>query len=213
MNSRVTAPLLARVYDPVMIPADRLFLGEYRSILADKLTGKILDLGAGTGAMIPYIAQQPDVESILAVEPDPAMRRRGRRRMTEWAETVEWVGAVGEHLPIRENTVDGVVSSLVLCTVADPDAVITEVARVLAPDGEFRVFEHVAADGFQGRFQHGIRPLWRRMAGGCHPDRATHRRLDESPNFEVKKASHIPIGVPPIRPFHLGCYRLSNGEG
>lgn len=192
-----------------MAIADRLFLARYRATVADGLRGRILDIGAGTGAMFPYYATNGAVEAVIALEPDQAMRRRGRRRGRSRTFPVHWVTGVGESLPLGDNSVDAIVCSVVLCTVEDPTAVIAEMSRVLRPDGELRVLEHVAANGLQGRFQRVISPGWQRMAGGCHPDRPTDRLLERHPRFEPIETRRIRIGLPPIRPFHLGRYRPS----
>lgn len=207
MTGPPTSPVLARVYDPVMALADRFFLARYRGMLAKGVSGTVLDLGAGTGAMLPYYERESTVESVIALEPDPAMRRRGRARSPEVDIPVQWIEGIGEALPLADQSVDVVVCSVVLCTVDDPPTVLEEAHRVLGPGGELRVLEHVAAHGLQGRLQRTIRPLWRRFAGGCHPDRATDRLLARSDRFEAIEARTIRTGVPPIRPFHFGRYR------
>lgn len=50
-------PIFARLYDPVVKPAERTVLAEHRSYLVDEISGTVLDLGAGTGAMFPYFGE------------------------------------------------------------------------------------------------------------------------------------------------------------
>jgi len=72
-----------------------------------------------------------------------------------------------------------VVSSLVLCTVPDPEATLAEVVRVLAPGGRLIFLEHVADDERPDRlrWQTRLEPLWKRLAGGCHLTRRTHETI------------------------------------
>jgi SAM-dependent methyltransferase len=81
--------------------------------------------------------------------------------------------APAEHLPFADASFDTVVSTLVLCTVRDPSAALAEIGRVLRPGGRLLFIEHVRGEGRRGRVQQRITPLWRVLAGGCHPDRDT----------------------------------------
>jgi SAM-dependent methyltransferase len=81
--------------------------------------------------------------------------------------------APAEQLPFADSSFDTVVSTLVLCTVRDPSAALAEIGRVLRPGGRLLFIEHVRGEGRRGRFQQRITPLWRVLAGGCHPDRDT----------------------------------------
>ena len=198
---------VAPLYDPVMAVADWVFLERYRVALAVDLEGTILDIGAGTGAMIPHYAAQDGIVGVIALEPDPAMRRRGREKTDDLDVAVHWIDGIGEALPLHDDSVDAVVCSLVLCSVEEPRDVIDEAARVMRTDGELRVLEHVAAAGIQGRFQEWVEPVWRRLADGCRPDRSTDRLLEESTAVSTIQTSRIRQGIPPIRPFHFGRYR------
>src|SRR5690242_6004104 len=79
---------------------------------------------------------------------------------------------MAERLPAEDDSVDAVVSTLVLCSACDPARVLREIRRVLKPGGRFVFLEHVAApQGTRLRtVQRWIRPVWRRIADGCHPD-------------------------------------------
>lgn len=198
---------VAAVYDPVVGLADRWFLDRWRARLADGLTGRILDLGAGTGRMHPHLAATEGVTEVHAVEPDPAMRRRGRRRSQRHGLDVQWHGAAGEALPFREGTFDAAIASLVLCTVTDEAAVRAELARVIASGGELRFLEHVRGDGLRGRAQRAIQPLWRPVAAGCHLTRRQHEGYLADPAFEALEVEPIDAGIFPIRPFVFGRFR------
>lgn len=203
----VREKLVATAYDPIVGIADRLFLEKYRHVVAHHARGTVLEIGAGTGIMVPKY----DTSQVLAVEPNPEMRRRGRSRTAEM-DSVHWLSGIGERLPIGSNSVDIVVCSMVLCTVSNPKEVITEAARVLRDTGELCVLEHIAATGVQGSLQRAITPVWQPLADGCDPHRHTDRLLATSGEFEPIDARIVPVGVPPIRPYLVGRYRPCTDE-
>ncbi len=140
-----------------------------RELLAG-LEGRVLELGFGVGANWRHVRALP-VEYV-GIEPDEAMLRRATRRHRELRPHA--VRAVGEALPFADASFDAVVSTLTLCSVFDPDAVLSEVRRVLKPGGEFRFWEHVRPSGrLGGSLARLATPAWSLIAGGCHLDRST----------------------------------------
>ncbi len=197
----------ATVYDPTMAVADRVMLGRHRRYLAADLEGAVLDLGAGTGAMFPAMAEAApaaDAVTIHAVEPDPAMRRRARKRAATIDAPVHLYAGRGEALPFEPASFNHVISSMVLCSVADPVATVDEIARVLRPGGEFRVLEHVAADGLGGRLQRLLARPWRALTGGCHLHRETRGTILEHDALDAIELDRLRTGIPPVRPFIRG---------
>lgn len=207
MADRPHHPMFAAGYDLATAPAERLWFRPHRRTLAEGLSGRVLDLGSGTGAMFPYYADGGADPEVLAVEPDPAMRRRARRRGAELDLDVAFIGGDATALGLADASVDAAVFSMVLCTVTDPAAAIDEAVRVLRPGGTVRVFEHVAADGWRRSVQGALAPAWRRVAGGCRLTRATGEALRRHPDLEVETLERIPIGVTPVRPFVRGRLR------
>jgi len=92
-------PVVARLYDPVMALPERTVLVDYREFLVSGLSGRVLDLGAGTGALFPYFdrLEAPDLH-VTAVEPDPNMRARARKRASGLDVDIDVVDADGEAL-------------------------------------------------------------------------------------------------------------------
>jgi SAM-dependent methyltransferase len=155
------------IYDALCALCERGGFGRWRRWLAEGARGRTLDLGCGTGRNLPLL---PAGTRAVALDPSPeAIRRAGRR-----APGVPLVIASAEALPFRSGTFDTVLSGLVFCSVPDPERGLAEVRRVLRADGELRMLEHVRATGARrARFQDVIQPAWTRIAGGCHPNRAT----------------------------------------
>jgi ubiquinone/menaquinone biosynthesis C-methylase UbiE len=76
---------------------------------------------------------------------------------------------------MNDNSVDNVVATLVLCTVPDQVESLKEIYRILKPGGRLIFIEHVASPrGTVMRvIQTLIKPFWKIVADGCHPDRET----------------------------------------
>ena len=207
MPDAISHPVFAAVYDPVTWVAERTLLGPHRAALADGLQGRVLDLGAGTGAMFPHFAaaraSAPAV-SLHAIEPDSHMIARASRRASRLGLEVDLQLARAETLPYPDEYFDVVVAAMVFCTIPDVEAALGEVTRVLKPDGEVRFLEHVAATGWQRRFQALVAPFWKRVAGGCHVTRDVEAILGDAPGLEVIELRALRIGIPPVRPFVRG---------
>jgi SAM-dependent methyltransferase len=203
-------PLFAAVYDPATALAEATVLAPHRRYLTNGLTGRVLDLGAGTGATVPFLVaardaahRDGDALDVHLLEPDPHMLSRARRAAVEHGLDATVVSGVAESLPYPDDSFDVVVSALVGCTIPDLDAAMDEVARVLRPGGQFRFFEHVAADGLQGRIQTAIDPAWTRLAAGCHLDRDLEAAYRAHPGLDVVTVERHG-GVPPVAPLVRG---------
>ena len=163
-------PLLAGAYDLVTSPVERRVLAPARARLLAGATGRVLEVGAGTGANLAWYPAT--VDTLDLCEPDPHMRRRLARRVAsrDWpfAVTMHDVAATG---PFPAPAFDLVVATLVLCSVPDPQAAVVALRAVLAEGGRLAYLEHVGVGGVIGRLQTLASPLWGRLAGGCHLDR------------------------------------------
>ena len=155
----------AAVYDLVQAGPDRGELGRRRRALLAGTTGRVLEIGVGTGRAL---GAYPGGARVVGVDPDPAMLARAARRARACAADVALVRASGAALPLPDAGVDEVVLSMVLCTAPDPPALLAEAARVLTPDGHLRFYEHVGdPDPAIAARQERLHPLWSRLAGGC----------------------------------------------
>lgn len=132
----------------------------------------VVEIGAGAGANVGYL--RPGTR-LYAVEPNVHMHQRLRRTCASAGIEVTILATGAEAIPLPDATVDEVVCSLVLCTVRDPDRVLSEIRRVLRPGGRFRFVEHVAAPraGLRRLVQRMIRRPWGYVFEGCHPGRET----------------------------------------
>lgn len=189
-------PVVARLYDTVMAVPERTILPAHRAALAARLSGRVLEIGAGTGAMFPYYNEAVELH---AVEPDPYMRRRASARATDLGVDASLSDASAESVPYAEDSFDAVVASLVFCTIPDHEAALSEVARVLDPGGEFRFLEHVRGEGVAGRAHDLLAPAWHAVAGGCHLNRETGELFLRDDRFELLDYERFDGVVPMVR--------------
>jgi ubiquinone/menaquinone biosynthesis C-methylase UbiE len=175
-------PIFAALYDPIGASMERRWMGGRRWRLLAGARGAVLEIGGGTGA---NLAHYRGVDRVTIAEPDPFMRKRIGPKLENARVPVEVSEAGAEALPFPDGSFDTVVSTLVLCTVPDQEAALDEVRRVLRPGGRLLFIEHVRAAGSAARWQDRLEPLWRRLLGGCHPNRDTVAAIEEA-GFEIE---------------------------
>jgi len=170
---------------------ERGWMAERRARLLSEARGEVLEIGGGTGANLPHYRA---AERVTVSEPDPFMRKRLLPRLREAPVPVEVSEAGAEALPFADGSFDAVVSTLVLCTVPDQRTALAEIRRVLKPGGRLLFIEHVRGVGKTARWQDRIEPLWRRLMGGCHPNRDTVSAI-EAAGFDVGPLERF---IPPV---------------
>jgi ubiquinone/menaquinone biosynthesis C-methylase UbiE len=185
---------------------ERAGLADLRSEVLSRASGRTLEIGGGTGL---NLARYPSaVESLTVTEPDPHMARRARQKVAAEPPPfpVEVVEAGAESLPFGDESFDTAVSTLVFCTVDDPDAAAAELRRVLAPGGRLLLLEHVRdpGEGRLARWQDRLERPWGWIAAGCHPNRDTAATLRRA-GFEVELVpDQLPKAPPLVRPLVRG---------
>ncbi len=159
-------------YDWALAATEARGLALRRRRLVGSATGRVLEIGAGTGLNLRHY-RSDRVESVVALEPDAAMRTRLLWRAEMLTVPFDARGETIDDVELPEGGFDTVVATLVLCSVADPRRAAAAIARWLVPGGRLLFIEHVVALGMRARVQHAATPLWSRLAGGCHLDRDT----------------------------------------
>jgi ubiquinone/menaquinone biosynthesis C-methylase UbiE len=188
--------VMALVYDPFVWLGEMAGMRRRRRLLVSGARGRVVEIGAGTGL---NIAHYPDgVDELVLMEPEPAMRRKLARRLQRHARAARIIDAPAERLPLTDESVDTVVSTLVLCTVDDPERALREIARVLRPGGQLLFVEHVRASSrFLAAWQDYLFRPWRSFAGGCCCNRPT-AELMRACGFTVTADDAVWRGMPRI---------------
>ena len=182
--------LYAALYDALLWPAERFYLRHLRRELLARVQGRVLEIGAGTGANLAHYGK--DARVVLS-EPDGAMLRRAPLGGTPA------VLACAERLAFAAGSFDTVVSTLVLCNVTDQARALAEIRRVLRPSGQLLLLEHVgSADLRTARWQARLTPAWKKLARGCHLNRNTAAALAQA-GFRIQSLERlVPVGILPL---------------
>jgi SAM-dependent methyltransferase len=164
--------LFALGYDRVMAGAEAAGLSDRRRRLLADAHGDVLEIGGGTGVNLPFY---PDaVRSLTVVEPEAPMAKRLEPRLRERFPDGRLVAASAERLPFPDGSFDVAVATLVLCTIVDQAAALSELRRVLRPSGRLLFIEHVRSDDPRlARWQDRWNPMQKRIAHGCNCNRTT----------------------------------------
>lgn len=207
-------PIFARVYARLSPAMEQGGMAEHRERLVEGLRGSVIEVGAGNGLMFAHYPSA--VTRVVAVEPDPYLRRLARAQADHAPVGVEVVDGVAEDLPADDASFDAAVASLVLCSVTDVQAALRELHRVVRPGGQLRYLEHVRADtpSLQ-RLQRLLdATLWPHVAGNCHTHRDTAAAIDAA-GFAITHLDRFrfpPVRLPwPTAPHILGAASRPDG--
>jgi SAM-dependent methyltransferase len=149
------------------------------------LRGRVIEVGSGDGRSFEHYP--PEVQRLLAVEPDPTARAAAMERARSAAIPIEIVDGDAEALPAEDGSYDAAVVMGLLCSVPDPAAALAELRRVLVPGGELRFWEHVRSRNAAFRVvQRSFDALfWTRALGGCRTTRDTESEI-RAAGFELE---------------------------
>jgi len=203
--------LMATWYDRAMARVESLCLADWRRELLAGLEGSVLEIGAGTGANLPFY---PDtVDALLLSEPDHFMRSELERKRAATGRPARVLASPCESLDLPDACVATVVSTLVLCSVSCPETALSEIHRVLRPGGTLLFTEHVRSDRPTIHvWQRLLNPLWKRACGNCHLTRDTGQLLEQA-GFRLEWVEETQMkGAPAIvRRVIMGRARKSDG--
>jgi ubiquinone/menaquinone biosynthesis C-methylase UbiE len=134
----------AKTYDRSFL--QRLFFGPIQSRMLDVCDkqgsppGAVLDIGCGTGRLLAAARAQWPEAKFAGVDPAPQMIAAAQRRNPQ----ADFKVAMAESLPIDDQSVDLVLSSLSFHHWADQKKALVEIVRVLRPEGRFCLADHTA---------------------------------------------------------------------
>jgi len=173
------------LYDTLLLPPllhlvmKNRELTRIRERLIPLTTGRVLEVGCGSGLNLPFYTG--DVKELWAIDPNPALMSMACRRAKAVPFPVEFLEQSAETLSMDDRSFDTVVITWTLCSVADAEKCLREVRRVLKPGGTLLFAEHGAAPHASVRvWQERLTPLWRRIAGGCHLNRKPDELLRDA---------------------------------
>jgi phosphatidylethanolamine/phosphatidyl-N-methylethanolamine N-methyltransferase len=169
-------------------------------VAAERIGGRILEVGVGTGISLPDYARSNRLVGVDLSEP---MLRKAQARVAEQRlSNVEALAVMdAEHLALPDKSFDVVVAQYVITAVPHPEATLDEFARVVRPGGEIVLVNHIGAErGPRRLFEQCFAPLARRL--GWRPEFPFKRLTDwAARNGGVRVIERRPM--PPLGHFAL----------
>lgn len=145
-------------------------LAGYRGRLAAGAEGRVLEIGIGSGLNLPFYGAR--VSEVIGLDPSARLIAMAASAAARSPAPVELLEASAEAIPLDDRSVDTVVTSWTLCSIADVHRALGEARRVLRPGGRLLFVEHgLSPDPGVRRWQDRLTPLWGRIGGGCHLNR------------------------------------------
>lgn len=195
--------LFAAWYPALMARIDRNGQAAIRRRQLAGATGRVLEIGAGSGLAVPHYPA--GLSELVLLEPSPVFRDRLAVLVERPAVPTVIVDGDVHDLPFPDGSFDTVTASLLFCSVDDPGRGLTEVHRVLRPGGRFLFHEHVRGGPVRGVVQDLLTPVHRRLADGCRANRDFESILAGSP-LTVESVEHLrmPTAIPTLVPLVVG---------
>ncbi|WP_029107996.1 class I SAM-dependent methyltransferase [Mycobacterium sp. URHD0025] len=200
----VDNPFFARVWK-TLSNSEPKALRRLRAENLAGLSGRVLEIGAGTGTNFAFYPST--VTEVIAIEPERHLAEVARSAAAKAPIPVTVTSDTAEKFSSAE-PFDAVVCSLVLCSIDQPDTVLSQLFSLVRPGGELRYLEHVAGSGWRAGMQRvADATVWPRLFGNCHTHRHTEQTIASS-GFEVAVAHRelaMPAWVPlPVTEFAIG---------
>jgi ubiquinone/menaquinone biosynthesis C-methylase UbiE len=167
-------------------------LAAYRQRVVPEATGRVLEIGIGSGLNLPLYSPKI-VQQVIGLEPSPKLLEMARR-VERHGLSVDFLEGSAEEIPLENASFDTVVTTWTLCTIPDPDSALRQIRRVLKPGGRLLFVEHGRApDPKVVWWQDRLTPIWKRIGGGCHLNRPISS-LIEGAGFRLErlKTSYMP---------------------
>ncbi len=208
-RSRKPAPWAQRAFAWSLHAGNRLMRDmspDRKGRLFELLSGRVLEIGPGAGANLPLY---PENTTLIGIEPNRFMFRYLREESHESRRVMHLLNGRAEAIGLRDNSIDAVVCTHVLCSVDDLDAALSEILRVLKPGGLFVFLEHVAAPRATALrlVQRLLRPGWQKVGEGCRLERELWRAFEYA-GFDGLTYEHfrVPWALP-VSPHIAGWAR------
>ena len=160
-------------------------LQPYRERVLSAAKGRVLEIGIGAGANLPFYG--PEARELIGLEPSPSLIAMTRRAATRSPLPVSVIETGAEKIPLDDRSIDSVVMTWTLCSIPDALGALGEIRRVLKADGRLLFAEHgLAPETSVQKWQHRLTPVWKRVAGGCHLDRAINLLIQDA-GFRIER--------------------------
>ena len=157
----------------------------YRNRIASAASGNVLEIGVGSGLNLPFYGGS--VGNLIGLDPSPRLLAMARETAYRTATPLKLIEGTAESIPIEDRSIDAVVTTWTLCSVPEVERALHEIRRILRPGGRLLFVEHGRAPEPRVRWwQDRLTPVWKRISGGCHLNRAVNE-LIENAGFRIER--------------------------
>jgi ubiquinone/menaquinone biosynthesis C-methylase UbiE len=172
-----------------------------RRKVVPQATGRVLEVGMGPGLNLPFY-DRSKVELVWGLEPNDGMRTLADERIAASEIEVRWLDLPGEEIPLDDASVDTVVLTYTLCSIAGWEEALGQMRRVLKPGGHLLFSEHgESPDESVRTWQHRVNPAWKVVAGGCHITRRIPELIEQG-GFTIETLDEGYLPGPKISGYH-----------
>lgn len=160
----------------------------YRRRVAEQASGRVLEIGVGSGLNLPLYEAATHV---IGLDPSTRLLSMARTAAGELGRSIELVEGSAESIPLPDHSVDTVVSTWTMCSIPEVARALSEMRRVLKPEGRLLFAEHGRSpEPRVVRWQDRLTPVWKRIGGGCHLNRPIDQLIRDA-GFRVQ---HLQTG-------------------
>jgi ubiquinone/menaquinone biosynthesis C-methylase UbiE len=137
-------------------------------------SGVVLEVGIGSGLNLPFYSSA--VTRLYGIDPSAELLAMAGGKTAAAPFPVELFKGDAGRIPLPDASVDTVVVTWSLCSIANASDALLDMRRVLKPDGALIFVEHgLSPDANVRTWQNRLTPFWRPLAGGCH----LNRKMDD----------------------------------
>lgn len=145
----------------------------------------MLEIGIGSGLNLPYYSTT--VEQVIGLDPSPKLLAMAREAARRTSLPLELIENSAQTIPLYNRSINTVVTTWTMCSIPDVQRALSEMRRILKPEGRLLFVEHGRSpDPGVRRWQDRLTPVWRRVGGGCHLNRPIGE-LIEAAGFRIER--------------------------
>jgi ubiquinone/menaquinone biosynthesis C-methylase UbiE len=151
----------------------------YRNRVVPAAEGRVLEIGIGSGLNLPFYSS--DTRQVIGLEPSAKLLAMTRRSGRAASRRVEFIEGSAETIPLERGSIDTVLTTWTLCSIPAVSEALREMHRVLKPGGRLLFVEHGRAPEANVQWwQDRLTPIWKRLGGGCHLNRAISALIEDA---------------------------------
>ncbi len=149
-------------------------LAAYRRQVTSVASGTVLEIGIGSGLNLPIYCL--DVDCVYGVDPSAELLNLAQEKTNGVRFPILLLRASAECLPLKDHSIDTVVTTWTLCSIPDALKALREMRRVLRLQGRLLFVEHgLSPESTIASWQNWLTPCWKKIGGGCH----LNRKMDD----------------------------------